>query len=181
MHTRYLQAKFSSRPKCADQLWGPRSLLLSAPGFFPGGGGGKRPRREVNHLLPSSATIKNEWSYTFTPLTRLHGVDEENVTFFYLTKWMSRDSSVGITTRYGLDRPGIEYQWGEIFRTLPCGLPSPLYNGYRIFPGVNLPGCCVDHPNLSSAKNKARVELYIYSPPGPSWPVLGANLPLRFT
>jgi len=29
----------------------------------------------------------------------------------------SRDSSVGIPTAYGLDSPGIESRWGEIFRT----------------------------------------------------------------
>jgi hypothetical protein len=50
----------------------------------------------------------------------------------------SRDSSVGIATRYGLGGPGIEYRWGEIFRTYPDrlrGPPSLLYNGYRVFPG----------------------------------------------
>jgi hypothetical protein len=26
---------------------------------------------------------------------------------------MSRDSSVGVAIRYGLDGPGIEYQWGR--------------------------------------------------------------------
>jgi len=28
----------------------------------------------------------------------------------------SRDCLVGITTRYGLDSPGIESRWGEIFQ-----------------------------------------------------------------
>ena len=48
------------------------------------------------------------------------------------------DSPVGIATAYGLDGPGIESRWGEIFLTYPdrpWGLPSPLYNGYRDFPG----------------------------------------------
>ena len=47
-------------------------------------------------------------------------------------------SSVGIATGYGLDGPGIESRWGEIFRTCsdrPWGPPSLLYNGYRVFPG----------------------------------------------
>jgi hypothetical protein len=47
-------------------------------------------------------------------------------------------SSVGIATGYGLDSPGIESRWGEIFRTWPdrpWGPPSLLYNGYRVFPG----------------------------------------------
>jgi hypothetical protein len=44
------------------------------------------------------------------------------------------DSSVGIATRYGLDSPGIESRWGEIFRTRPdrpSGTSSLLYNLYR--------------------------------------------------
>ena len=85
-------------------------------------------------------------------------------------------SSVGIATRYGLDGPGIESRWGgEIFRTrpdLPWGQPNLLYNGYRVFAGVKRPGCGVDHPSPSSAEVKKRVELYLYSPCGPSWPVL---------
>ena len=41
-------------------------------------------------------------------------------------------------TCYGLEGPGIESRWGEIFRTYPDqlrGPPSLLYNGYRVFPG----------------------------------------------
>jgi hypothetical protein len=55
-----------------------------------------------------------------------------------LATFGSRDSSVGIATRYGLEGPGIEYRWGEIFRTYPDrlrGPPSLLCNGYRVFPG----------------------------------------------
>jgi hypothetical protein len=70
---------------------------------------------------------------------------------------------------------------GEIFRTLPdrsWGLPSLLYNGYRFsFPGIKRPGRGVDHPPSSSAEVKERVELYLYSPSGPSWSGLGRTLP----
>jgi hypothetical protein len=54
------------------------------------------------------------------------------------TRW-SRDSSVGIATRCGLEGPGIESLCGEIFRTYPDrlrGPPSLLYNGHRVFPEV---------------------------------------------
>jgi len=89
---------------------------------------------------------------------------------------MGRDSSVGIATRYGLDGPGIESRWGEIFRTRPNRPWCPsnlLYNGHRIsFPGVKRPERVVDHPPLSSAEVKERAELYLYSSPGPSCPVL---------
>jgi hypothetical protein len=39
--------------------------------------------------------------------------------------------------------------------------------------GVKWPGRDVDHPPPSSAEVEGRVELYIFTPFGPSWPVLG--------
>jgi len=41
------------------------------------------------------------------------------------------------------------------------------------FPGVKRAGRGVDHPPTYSAEVKERVELYIYSTSGPSWPVKG--------
>jgi len=46
------------------------------------------------------------------------------------------------------------------------------------FPGVKRPGRDVDHPPSSSAEDEEGVELYLCSPSGPSWPVLGRTLPL---
>jgi len=68
---------------------------------------------------------------------------------------VGRVSSVGIVTGYGLDGPGIESHWGEIFRTCPdrhWGPPSLLYNGYRVFPGgKERPGRDTDPSPPSSA------------------------------
>jgi hypothetical protein len=95
-----------------------------------------------------------------------------------------RDSIVGMGTRHGLDVPGIESRWGRHFPhpSRPAlGLHSLLYNGYRVpFPVVKRPGRGVNHPPQSSAEVKERVELYLYYPSGPSWPVLGKTLPLSF-
>ena len=44
--------------------------------------------------------------------------------------------------------------------------------------GVRRPRHGDDHPHPSSAKVKETVELYLYSPSGPLWPVLGLTLPL---
>jgi len=94
-------------------------------------------------------------------------------------KYVGRDSSVDIPTRYGLSGPEIESRWGggEIFRSRPdrpSGPPSLLYNDYRLFLGVvKRPGCGVDHPPPSDAAVIERVELYPYSTSGPPWPVVG--------
>ena len=56
---------------------------------------------------------------------------------------------------------------GKNFRTHPdrsWGPPSPLYNGYQVFPGDKAAGHGVDHPPPSSADVKEIVELYHYSP-----------------
>jgi hypothetical protein len=68
----------------------------------------------------------------------------------------------------------------EIFRTCPdqpWGPPNFLHNGYGSLPGVKWPGRGIYHPAPSGAEIKVRVELYLYSPSGPLWPVLGWTLP----
>ena len=49
----------------------------------------------------------------------------------------------------------------------PWGLPSLLYNGYRVyFPGARRPGRGANHPPPSRVEVKARIELYLYSTSG---------------
>jgi len=89
----------------------------------------------------------------------------------------SRDGSVGIATRYGLDGPGIEFRWGARFsapvQTSPGAHPASCTMGTGSFLGVKRPGRGFDHPPLSSAEVQEGVELYLYSPSEPPWPVLG--------
>jgi hypothetical protein len=62
---------------------------------------------------------------------------------------MDRVSSVGTAIRYGLDSPGIESRWDDIFRTLPEGPeahPASYTMGTGSSPGVKRPGRGVDHP-----------------------------------
>ena len=71
-----------------------------------------------------------------------------------LYEFRGSGSSVGIATDYGLDGPGIESRWGEIFRRpdRPWGPSSLLYNGYWVFPGAKVgPGRAADHSPPSSA------------------------------
>jgi len=87
------------------------------------------------------------------------------------------DSSVGVATRYRLVGPGFESRW---VRDIPhssitgLGPTPPCLNGYRVsFLGVKRPGGGFDHPPQSSVEVTERVELYVYSLSGLSWPLLG--------
>jgi hypothetical protein len=62
-------------------------------------------------------------------------------------------------------------------QTGPGSHPASSTTGTGSFPGVKRPGRGVDHPTAFSSKVKERVELYLYSPPGPSWPLLGWTWP----
>ena len=61
-------------------------------------------------------------------------------------------------------------------QTGPGAHPASYTMGTGSFPGVKRPGRGVDRPPPSSAKVKERVELYLYSTYGPSWPVVRRNL-----
>jgi hypothetical protein len=55
----------------------------------------------------------------------------------------------------------------------PWGPPSLLYNRYWVsFKEVQWLGRGINHPPPSSTKGKERVDIYLYSPSGPSWSVL---------
>ena len=76
---------------------------------------------------------------------------------------MDRNSSVGIATRYGLDGPEIESRWVATFsapvQTGPGAHPASYTMGTGSFPGIKRTGRGVDHPPLSSADVKERIEL----------------------
>jgi len=51
---------------------------------------------------------------------------------------MGRVAVVGIATAYGLDGPGIESRWGEIFRTSPDRpTQPPVFPGGKVLPRRN--------------------------------------------
>ena len=64
-------------------------------------------------------------------------------------------------------------------QTGPRAQPASYTMGTGSFPGVKRPGRGVDHPPPSNTEVEGRVELYICSPSGPSWPVIGWTLPLK--
>ena len=90
---------------------------------------------------------------------------------------MVRESVVSIPTCYGLDSAEIESRLGRDFPhpSRPDLGPNqpPIKWVSGLFSGGKVAWRDVDHPSLSSAEVKERVELYMYSPSGPLWPVLG--------
>jgi hypothetical protein len=62
------------KSRLAMQPTGPPVYrLLEAPSL-----GVKWPGHEVDHSHPPTANVKNEWRYTSTHTTCLHGVDSDN-------------------------------------------------------------------------------------------------------
>ena len=88
---------------------------------------------------------------------------------------------LSVETRYGLDCPGIESRWGREYPHLSRPALRPTRPPIQWVPGIKRPGPGVDHPPPARAEVKERVDLYLYSPSVPSWPVLGWNLPLPYT
>jgi hypothetical protein len=95
----------------------------------------------------------------------------ENMIYLYIVM-VGWDSVVGIATHYWLDSPSIESWWRRYFlhlSRLALGPSQPPVQWLPVlFPGAKLPGRGFDYPPPSSAKVKEKVELYLYSPSGPS-------------
>ena len=73
-------------------------------------------------------------------------------------------------------RSGDRIPLGARFSTLVQTGPRTLHNGYRVFPGGRAAGAWRWPPTPFCAEVKERVELYLYSLSGPSWPALGQTL-----
>jgi len=74
--------------------------------------------------------------------------------------------------QYG-DRIQIGTRLSTPTQTGPGAHQASYAMGTGSFPGDKRPGHDVDLPPPSDAEVKERVELYLYSTSGPSWPVIG--------
>jgi hypothetical protein len=82
---------------------------------------------------------------------------------------VGRDSSVGIRAGRSRDRIPVGARFSAPVLTGPGAHPASYTMGTGPFLGIKRP--------RRSADVKERVQLYLNSPSGPSWPVLGWNLP----
>ena len=167
------------RKEMKRRTWGTHRAVLFANGSTCS------LRRLYRHLLPSLVTaIKHGWdcviSYCHGATQGLHlerhclinGITliAENTTYialyYYYYYWTVRGSDLGE---------------GEIFHTCrdrDWDTPGPCKMGSGSLMEVKLQWSGVDHPFSFTAKVEERLELYLHSPFGPSWPVLGLSLPL---
>ena len=83
-----------------------------------------------------------------------------------------------IWARGSWDRIPMGARFSTPVQTIPGAHPASYTMGTGSFPGIKRLGRGVNHPPPSSTKVERRVELYICSPSGPLWPVLGRILPL---
>ena len=66
-----------SSPTWSDWLWGlPWILLMGTTAHSPGPG----PECVADHSPPTSAKVKNMWTYTSTPPLCLYGLERQNLT-----------------------------------------------------------------------------------------------------
>ena len=137
-----------------------------------------RPRGHWDRHTTPDYPIK--WLETLPKCVKNHGkLGVELLMLLYALnpKLRARDSSVGIATRYRLDGSGIESRWRARFsatvQTCPRGKPASYTMGTGSFSGVKAAGAWRWKPKRSSVEDEKRIELYICSPSGPSWPAVG--------
>ena len=134
---------------------------------------GRRFKR-IGCVRPIKVYVRYHASHPYT-------YKQDNITVPNILISMFLDSGPGQIGRYSdslrAGRSGNQILVGVTFSALvqtdPGAHPPSYTMGTGFFPGVKRPGHGDDHPPPSSAEVKERVELYLYSPSGPSCPVLG--------
>ena len=104
-----------------------------------------------------------------------------------------RHSSPSLSPYTELSRYGNSLQAGQSVDRMPVGArfsapvqtgtgahPASSTMGTGSFPGVKRPGRGADHPSPSKCRGHERVGLYLYSPSGLSWPVIGTETVIKF-
>jgi hypothetical protein len=128
--------------------------------------GVQRPGRGVDHSLPSRAEVKVRVElHLYSPLG-LHGLVKGELYIYCCSKFRLRAGLSG-------DRIPVGAKFSAPVKTGPEDHPASYTMGTGSFPWVKQPGRGVDQPPPTNTEVKEGVELYVYSPSGYSWPVLG--------
>ena len=139
--------------------------------------------RFLAQYLNHCATSVPETPVTYVDIRRLTRLGNHTPPTTYILgklpiTHVGRNSSVSIATRYWLDGSGIEFRWKATFSAPVQRSPGAHLASYTVgtwsLLWVKRPGRDLDHPPPpSTAEVEGKVELYIFSPSGPPWPVIG--------
>jgi hypothetical protein len=137
--------------------------------------------------LSSIMMMKIRWSPSAHDAMLFGNTLHESVTFPLISLGYGEDLGPAQLSRYSdslragrsRDRIPVGRSFSAPVQTGPVVHPASSTMGTGSFPRVKRPGRCVDHP--FSAEVKEMVELYLYSPFEPSWPVLWWTLIARIS
>ena len=116
-----------------------------------------------HNQLQTVLTDKTKTSWTFTP----DGIE---------TPWNRIPNLLRYSLRAGLSGDRIPVGGTRFSAPVQTGHgahPASYTKGTGSSQGIKRPGRGIDHPPPYNAEVRERVELYLYSTPGPSWPVVG--------
>jgi hypothetical protein len=123
-------------------------------------------RRHLNLL----SQFQIDWSASVSP--QINGPHTKHCGPRYLSRY-----SDSLRAGRSGDRISVGARFSAPVHTGPGAHPASYTMGTGSFPRVKRPGRGVNHPPPSSAEVKERVDLYLYSTSGPSWPLIGRTLP----
>ena len=133
------------------------------------------PRPEANRLnsLHSCLVLTKCWFRTLDGKIYPHWTIF--VIFLFKKSTISRYSDSLRSGRSG-DRIPVAVRFSAPVQTAS----SLLYNAYRVFPGDKAVAAWCWPPTPSQRRGHERVELDLYSPSGPQWPVIGRTFTFTF-
>ena len=127
-----------------------------------------------NDSTTASIELGRMWKRSWSSTILSRNVPRENEEIHQGAKQFTYKSDSLRAARSG-DRSSVVARFSAPVQNGPGAHQASYTVGTGSFPGVKRPGRGFDHPLPSNVdiKGRERVELHIFSPSGPSWPVLG--------
>ena len=122
------------------------------------------------YLTPAESTISNSENYAIPYYVIVSTYWKVKRSRYSDSLWAGRSGS----------NPGGGRDFPHPPRPALGPIQPPIQWVLGLFPGGKAAGAWRWPPTPSSAEVKERVEIYLYSTSGPSWPILGWTLPCTF-